>query len=197
MAMIFPFDSLAQDALTPLSLLVAVLLGVAFGFVLERSGFGRAPKLVAQFYLTDMTVFRVMFTAVVVAALGSSLLSAVGLLDLKAVTINYPSFLWPMVVGGLLVGAGFVTSGYCPGTGVVAAASGKLDGLVTILGVVIGGVLFAESGAGASSFFESGKLGGSFLYKLLGLPPLALALLIAVVAVGCFVVAGKIERKST
>jgi uncharacterized protein len=193
--MIFPIDALSQDALTGLSLLVAVLLGVAFGFVLERAGFGRAPKLVAQFYLTDMTVFRVMFTAVVVAALGSSLLSAVGLLDLRAVTINYPTFLWPMIVGGLLVGAGFVVSGYCPGTGVVAAASGKLDGAVTILGVVLGGLLFAESGGAAAPFFESGKLGSSYLYKLLGLPPLALALLVAVVAVGCFYAAGKIERK--
>ena len=52
-------------------------LGIAFGFVLERSGFGRAQKLVAQFYLTDMAVFRVMFTAVVTAAVGSSLLAAV------------------------------------------------------------------------------------------------------------------------
>ena len=146
--MIFPTDLFAQDALTPVSLLGAVALGVAFGFVLERSGFGRAQKLVAQFYLTDLRVFRVMFTAVVVAAVGTSLLAAVGLLDLRAVTVNYPTFLWPMIAGGLLVGAGFVISGYCPGTSVVAAASGKLDGLLTVVGVVIGAVAYAEVAAG-------------------------------------------------
>jgi uncharacterized membrane protein YedE/YeeE len=194
MAMIFPTDLLAQDALTPISLLGAVALGTAFGFVLERSGFGRAQKLVAQFYLTDMTVFRVMFTAVVTAAVGTSLLATVGLLDLKAVTINYPTYLWPMLVGGLLVGAGFVVSGYCPGTSVVAAASGKLDGLLTVVGVVIGMLAYAEVQPAVAVFHDSGKLGGVFLYRLLHLPPLALAALIAVVAVACFVGAGAIER---
>jgi uncharacterized membrane protein YedE/YeeE len=194
MAMIFPTDLLAQEALTPVSLLGAVALGVAFGFVLERSGFGRAQKLVAQFYLTDMTVFRVMFTAVVTAALGSSLLAALGLLELKAVTVNYPTFLWPMILGGLLVGAGFVTSGYCPGTSVVAAASGKLDGLLTVAGVVIGTVAYAELQPAVAAFHDSGKLGGVFLYQLVHLPPLALAALIAVAAVASFYGAGAIER---
>ncbi len=192
--MIFPTDLLSQDALTPVSLAGAVVLGAAFGFVLERSGFGRAQKLVAQFELTDLTVFRVMFTAVVTAALGTSLLAAVGLLDLKAVTINYPTFLWPMVAGGLLVGAGFVISGYCPGTSVVAAASGKLDGLLTVAGVVIGAVAYAELQPAVAGFHDSGKLGGVFLYQLLHLPPLATAALVAVLAAASFKGAGAIER---
>jgi uncharacterized membrane protein YedE/YeeE len=194
MAMNFPTDLLAQDALTPVSLLGALALGGAFGFVLERSGFGRAQKLVAQFYLTDLAVFRVMFTAVVVAAIGTSALAALGILDLKAVVANYPTFLWPMVVGGLLVGAGFVISGYCPGTSVVAAASGKLDGLLTVVGVVIGSVAYAEIQPAVAAFHDSGKLGGVFLYQLLHLPPLATAALVAVMAVACFAGAGTIER---
>lgn len=192
--MIFPTELFAQEALTPASLLGAVVLGAAFGFVLERSGFGRAQKLVAQFYLTDLAVFRVMFTAVVVAAVGTSLLAAVGLLDLKAVTVNYPTFLWPMVAGGLLVGAGFVISGYCPGTSVVAAASGKLDGLLTVVGVVFGAVAYAEIQPAVAAFHDSGKLGGVFLYQLLHLSPLLTAALVAVVAVACFAGAGAIER---
>jgi uncharacterized protein len=182
MGMIFPTDALAQEALTPLSLAGAVALGTAFGFVLERAGFGRAQILVAQFYGTKMTVYRAMFTAVITAAIGTAVLSALGVLDLKAVTVNYPTFLWPMVAGGLLVGAGFVISGYCPGTSVVAAASGKLDGAVTVLGVVIGGLLYAEVQPSLGAFHDSGKLGGVFLYELLHLPPLALALVVAVAA---------------
>ncbi len=191
--MIFPTDALAQEALTPLSLGAAVVIGLAFGFVLERAGFGRAQVLVAQFYGTKMTVYRAMFTAVVTASIGAALLSAAGLLDLRQVTINYPTFLWPMIVGGLLVGAGFVTSGYCPGTSVVAAASGKLDGAFTIIGVILGTVLYAEVQPALGAFHDSGSLGGVFLYKLLGLPPLVMALAVAVVAVLTFKGAGKIE----
>lgn len=191
--MIFPTDALAQEALTPLSLAGGLALGVAFGFVLERAGFGRAQVLVAQFYGTKMTVYRTMFTAVVTASLGTALLAAAGLLDLKAVTINYPTFLWPMVTGGLLVGAGFVVSGYCPGTSVVAAASGKLDGAVTVLGVVAGTVAYAEVQPALGAFHDSGKLGSVFLYDLLGVSPLVLALVVAVVAAVTFKGAAKIE----
>jgi uncharacterized membrane protein YedE/YeeE len=191
--MIFPTDALAQEALTPLSLAGGLAIGVAFGFVLERSGFGRAQVLVAQFYATDMRVYRTMFTAVVTAAVGSTLLAALGLLDLKAVTINYPTFLWPMIVGGLVVGAGFVVSGYCPGTSVVAAASGKLDGAVTVLGTILGGLAYAELQPALGAFHDSGKLGSVFLYDLLGVPALALALVVAPVAVLTFKGAARIE----
>ncbi len=52
------------------------------------------------------------------------------------------TFLWPMLVGGLLLGVGFIISGYCPGTSLVAAASGAVDGMLAFVGVVIGSVLF-------------------------------------------------------
>jgi uncharacterized membrane protein YedE/YeeE len=191
--MIFPTDALAQEAGTALSFGGAALIGIAFGFVLERSGFGRAQVLVAQFYGTDMRVYRTMFTAVVTAGLGTTVLAALGLLDLRAVTINYPTFLWPMIAGGLVVGAGFVVSGYCPGTSVVAAASGKLDGLLTVAGVVVGTLAYAELQPALGAFHDSGKLGSLFLYDLLHLPPVALAVLVAVVAVLTFKGAGKIE----
>jgi hypothetical protein len=99
-----------------------------------------------------------------------------------------------MVVGGLVVGAGFVTSGYCPGTSVVAAASGKLDGLLTVAGVVVGTVLYAEVQPSLGAFHDSGKLGSVFLYDLIHLPALALALIIAVGAIASYQGAGKIER---
>jgi uncharacterized membrane protein YedE/YeeE len=192
--MIFPTDILAQDALTGVSFAGAVAIGFAFGFVLERSGFGRAQKLVGQFYGTDMTVFKVMFSAIVTAMLGATLLSAVGLLDLKLVSFNYPSYFLPMIVGGILLGVGFVISGYCPGTSVVATASGKADGAMTILGVVIGGLVYAEIQPSLGAFHDGGKAGTVFLYQLLHLPPLVLALIIAVAAVAAFKGAEKIER---
>lgn len=192
--MIFPIEALLQENLTPVAFAGALAVGVAFGFVLERAGFGRAQKLVGQFYGTEMTVYRVMFTAVVTAMVGVALLATVGLLDLQAVTINYPTYLWPMIVGGLLVGVGFVTSGYCPGTSVVAAASGKLDGIFTVLGVVVGAVAYAELQPHLGAFHESGKMGSVFLPELLHVPRLLLAVVVAVAAAFSYKGAGKIER---
>ena len=122
-------------------LLFGTLIGFCFGFVLERSGFGRAPVLAAQFYLTDTRVLKVMFTGIVTALLGMTLLSGIGVLDFSKVTVP-ETFLWPQLFGGLLLGIGFIVSGYCPGTGIVSMASGNLDGAVSILGVMAGSLLF-------------------------------------------------------
>jgi len=89
----------------------AFLIGIGFGFALERAGFGNARKLTAQFYLTDMTVFKVMFTAVVVAMVGIFYLNAFGWLDLELIYIN-PTYIWPQIIGGLFLGFGFVIGGY-------------------------------------------------------------------------------------
>jgi len=194
--MIFPFESLTDER-RALGLAFAVVIGIAFGFVLERSGFGRAQKLVGQFYGTDMTVLKVMFTAIVTAMLGMVILSGAGLFDLSSAQFNYPTFLWPMIFGGLALGVGFVTSGYCPGTSLVAAASGKLDGLATVGGVIAGGILYAEIEPKLGAFPNSGKLGTFTLPQLLHLPAPVVAALVAAIAVGAFIGAEKLEKLVT
>jgi hypothetical protein len=190
---VFPFESLSDER-RALGLGVAVLVGIGFGFVLERAGFGRAQKLVGQFYGTDMTVLKVMFTAIVTAMLGTVILSGVGLLEIDVVQFNFPTYLWPMILGGLVLGAGFVVSGYCPGTSVVATASGKLDGLATVGGVVVGGLLYAELEPAMGSFPNSGKLGTFTIPEWLGLPAPVVAILVVAMALGAFVLAEKVER---
>jgi hypothetical protein len=194
--MIFPFEALV-GARRELGLVVAVLIGFGFGFVLERAGFGRAQKLVGQFYGDDMTVFKVMFGAIVTAMLGAVVLSGAGLMDLRAVsaTVTSATYLWPMIVGGLVLGVGFIVSGYCPGTSLVAAASGKLDGVATVAGVVLGTLAYGEllSVRSFAAFTESGYLGQVYLHDLLHLPAAVVALLVTVMAVGCFFGAEKLE----
>ncbi len=95
------------------SLVVAFIIGIGFGFFLERAGFGSAKKLVSQFYLNDMAVFKVMFTAIVTAMLGVTYLGWIGFLDLSLVYL-VPTHLAPQIVGGLVLGFGFVIGGYCP-----------------------------------------------------------------------------------
>jgi uncharacterized membrane protein YedE/YeeE len=116
---------------------MAFLIGVAFGFALERAGLGNAPKLAGQFYGTDFTVFKVMFSAIVTAMLGAFWLSRLGLIDLARVIVP-ETWLVPQLAGGLLFGFGFVIAGLCPGTSCVAAATGRGDGLAVMLGLFTG-----------------------------------------------------------
>ena len=118
---------------------IAVTIGIAFGFALERAGLGDATKLAGQFYFTDLTVFKVMFSAIVTAMLGAFWLSRLGVIDLRNVYVP-ETFLVPQLAGGALFGAGFLLAGLCPGTGCVAAASGRGDGAVVMAGM-FGGVL--------------------------------------------------------
>ncbi len=199
--MIFPIESLVADN-REVGLVVETLIGFGFGFTLERAGFGRAQKLAAQFYGSDMTVFKVMFSAIVTAMLGLVVISGLGLADFKAVADSASSatYLWPMIVGGLALGVGFIVSGYCPGTSWVAMASGKLDGLATVAGVVVGQVIYAELEWRPilKSFHESGSMGNFYLWELLHLPPrigpAIVALAVAVMAVACFLGAEKLEK---
>lgn len=116
--------------------LVAVLLGFGFGFVLERAGFGSGCKLTAQFRLTDWSVFKVMFSAIVFAAVGLYVLEQVGLVNAQALYVPIP-YLWAIAVGGALIGAGFAVGGYCPGTSAVGLMTGRIDALVFFAGLLI------------------------------------------------------------
>jgi hypothetical protein len=102
-----PTGSLTPDV----GLLFALVTGILFGFFLERAGFGSARKLTAMFYFRDFAVLRVMFTAVVVAAIGLLILGNAGLVDFELVAVP-GTYIWPAALGGLLIGIGFVVGGY-------------------------------------------------------------------------------------
>ena len=131
--------------------LVFAAIGFGFGAVLELAGFGDTRKLAAQFYLRDLTVLKTMFTAIVVAAVLLFVATSVGLLDLGRVFVN-PTYLWPGIVGGLIMGVGFVVGGFCPGTSLVAAATLKIDGILFVAGALFGVYLFGESAAALEPF---------------------------------------------
>jgi rhodanese-related sulfurtransferase/uncharacterized membrane protein YedE/YeeE len=130
------------------------LLGSGFGIALELAGFGDSRRLAAQFYLKDMTVLKTMFTGIIVACLLIFFSAAVGWLDFSQIAVNQ-TFLWPGIVGGLIMGVGFIIGGYCPGTSIVATASLKLDGLSFLVGATIGAGLFGETLPGFEDFWNS------------------------------------------
>jgi hypothetical protein len=164
--------------------LTPFLVGVGFGAVLEMSGFGDSRKLAAQFYLKDLTVLKVMFSAIVVAAVLLTLGSALGLVDLTRVWVN-PTFLLPGLVGGLIMGVGFIVGGFCPGTSLVAASTLKIDGVVFVAGVAIGVFGFGESVALFDGFWHGTAFGRWTLPELFGAD--AGVVVAAVVGVALFV----------
>jgi len=176
------------------SLVVALITGIGFGFFLERAGFGSGRKLAAQFYLTDMTVFKVMFTAIVTAMLGLFWLSWLGLVDYALVSVP-PTYLVPQLVGGIIFGTGFVMGGYCPGTSCVASSTGKLDGGVNLVGMIAGILLFGEAFSLLESFYNSSSMGAFTLPQVLGLSEGLTMFLIVVSAVGGFMAAERIEAR--
>ncbi|MFN9274654.1 MAG: YeeE/YedE thiosulfate transporter family protein [Planctomycetota bacterium] len=176
----------------PIGLLMALVVGLGFGFWLERAGFGSSRKLTAIFYLRDFAVLKVMFSAMATAAVGLQALAALGYVDLAALYVP-PSIVWPQAVGGLLFGLGFVAGGWCPGTAAVGVASGKFDALGFLLGAGLGSLAFAGLQPQLGGFLQAGACAVGALPEQLGVSGMAGALALLAVALGSFVVAGKVE----
>jgi len=175
-------------------LVVALGLGFGFGWFLERAGFGSSCRLCAQFYLYDMSVLKVMFTAIVTAAVGLWASSAAGLLDLSLVYLT-PTSVGAQLGGGLLLGAGFIIGGYCPGTSVTAAATGAGDGAMFLGGFVFGLLLYAFALSGLELWANATSVGALTLPQALGVPYGAVVLAVVTMAALMFVGAEWSERR--
>jgi len=189
MAPFFKFGMFGEET----SLVLAFVIGIGFGFALERAGFGSAKKLVSQFYLNDLAVFKVMFTAIVTAMLGVTYLAWFGLLDLSLVYVP-PTYVLPGIVGGLVLGFGFVVGGYCPGTSVAAMATGKVDALVYGAGMLFGTFVFAEIYPLVERFHESTLLGPVTIPQYFNLPYGLVVFAVVAVAIAGFYGASVVER---
>ncbi len=173
---------------------IALLTGAAFGFWLERAGFGQSRKLALQFYFRDMTVLKVMFTAIITAMIGLLYFSLFGWIDLSMVYVN-PTFLWAQIVGGLVLGVGFAIGGYCPGTSVVGAVTGRIDGIVFLLGAMSGMIVFGEIFPLIETLYTAGSMGDMTLPKYFNMSSGIIVFIILVAAVGMFVGGEWLEKK--
>ena len=176
------------------NLIIALIAGIGFGFVLEQAGFSSTKKLVGLFYGYDFTVLKVFFTAGVTAMIGVLLLAHWGLLDLSLIYIN-PTFLWSALIGGAIMGVGFIIGGFCPGTSVCAAAIGKLDGLAFVFGGGLGVLVFVEIYPIMDNIYLAEAWGPVLMNEWLGMSKIAFAGLLAIVAFGAFYFTGMIENR--
>jgi hypothetical protein len=175
-----------------------LICGFLFGYVLENAGFGSPCKLTAQFRLTDWSVLKVMFTAIVVAAFGLWGLRATGLMAADGVFVP-TALLMASAVGGALVGAGFSVGGYCPGTSVVGLFSGRLDALVFIVGLLLGTFVFAGLyGPAIEALMAAGEVqAGDTFTGAFGIPEIALLALLAAALVAVFYFGARFERRGS
>ncbi|MEL7002047.1 MAG: YeeE/YedE thiosulfate transporter family protein [Bacteroidota bacterium] len=176
------------------SLAFALVIGIAFGFFLERAGLGSAKKLSAQFYLKDLTVFKMMFTAIITAMLGVYWLNWAGFLHIEMIYLT-PTYVWPQIIGGLVFGVGFIVGGYCPGTSCVASSTGSLDGLVNVVGLLIGILLFGELYPYLEEFYNASPLGHITMVEYFGLPAGIMVFLLVSIALAGFWASEKLEKR--
>ena len=191
----FPLpEFIAVSAANPWTYVLFGVIGFAFGFTLEMSGFGDSRKLAAQFYFTELTVLKVMFTAIVTAMV--LLFGAVGLgiLNFSQVWVN-PTYLWSGILGGLIMGVGFIVGGFCPTTSLASASTGKIDGMFFMLGGFVGAFLFGETEQYFTQWYNNaGYYGRVTLDQVFNLPIGVVVLLVVLMALFMFWGAEQLER---
>ena len=176
------------------NLFLAFIIGTAFGFVLEQSGFSSSRKLAGVFYGYDTVVLKVFFTAAITAMLGLLFFSLFGWVDLNLIYVN-PTYLTSAIIGGMIMGAGFIIGGYCPGTSFCGASIGKIDAFVFIGGLFIGVLIFGLGYNIWDGMYMAKFLGSPKISQTLGLSDGVFAFLLIIVALAMFRAAEWAESK--
>ncbi|HEX2969032.1 MAG TPA: YeeE/YedE thiosulfate transporter family protein [Bacteroidales bacterium] len=177
-----------------LDLLIAFLIGTGFGFALEQAGFSSSRKLAGMFFGYDTTVLKVFFTAAIVALAGSQFLNWFGILDLNLVFVN-EYYVAAAIIGGVIMGAGFIMGGFCPGTGLSALSIGKIDAMVYIAGGLTGAFLFGETYPLIQDIANGYYKGPVKINEVIGLSPGLFTFLLIIAAVILFWLAEGAEKR--
>ena len=177
-----------------INLLLALFIGIGFGFVLEQSGFSSSRKLAGVFYGYDMTVMKVFFTAAITAMTGLLFFSLFGWIDLDLIYVNN-TFLYSAITGGVLMGIGFILGGFCPGTSICAVAIGKIDAMIFVVGIIIGVALFGFGFPLWEGLYKAEPMGAVKLSDFIGISDGLFLFLLIIIAMGMFYGAEWIEKK--
>lgn len=175
-------------------LIIALFLGFGFGFILEQAGFSSSKNLVGLFYGRNFVVLKVFFTAGITAMVLVLASGHFGLLDLSLIYVN-PTFLQSAIIGGLIMGAGFIVGGFCPGTSICASAIGKLDAIIFVAGSFAGIYLFMEIYPMIEEMYFAGNMGALTIHEVLGISSISFAVVLSAGAIGIFVLVTYIESR--
>jgi len=179
---------------TEWNFVIALLIGMAFGFILESSGFSSSRKLAGVFYGYDFAVLKVFLTAGIVAVIGLYYMDYLSWVDIKQLYIQ-PTYLWGAIVGGMIMGVGFLAGGFCPGTSLCAVAIGKIDGFVYTAGLFLGILIFSEFFFFLEPYFEKSNLGHLTLDETLNISPYWIILSFTIIALLAFYVSDIVRNR--
>jgi hypothetical protein len=174
--------------------IIAIFIGIAFGFVLEASGFSSSRKLAGVFYGYDFAVLKVFFTAAAVSVIGIYYMDYLGYLDISQLYVH-PTYLWGAIIGGIIMGAGFITAGFCPGTSLCAVAIGKLDAWVYVGGIMIGIFIFSELYPLFEPIYNGFYYGNITLMDTFGWSPYWIIFIFSIIAIIAFAVSDLVRKK--
>ena len=152
-----------------MQLILGLLMGICFGFFLQKGGATSYDVIIGQLLLYDWTVFKIMMTTVLVGMVGVYFMHR-----RKMVRLHIkPGSVGSTVIGGLIFGIGFAILGYCPGTLAGACGHGALDAIVGgIPGIIIGSGLFAMVYPGVNKhFLNKGNFGEKTFPEIFGINP--------------------------
>jgi hypothetical protein len=175
--------------------IIAILIGIAFGFILEASGFSSSRKLAGVFYGYDFAVLKVFFTAALVSMIGILYMDYLGYLDMTQLYIH-PTYLWSAIIGGVIMGVGFVAGGFCPGTSLCAVAIGKIDAIVYVFGIMVGIFIFSELFDLFQPLYDGDFYGNITLMDTFGINPYWIAFIFSIIAIIAFVATDLIRKRT-
>lgn len=173
---------------------IAIIIGIAFGFILEASGFSSSRKLAGVFYGYDFAVLKVFFTAAVVSLIGILYMDYLGYVDIGQLYIH-PTYIWGAIIGGVIMGVGFVAGGFCPGTSLCAVAIGKIDAIIYVIGIMVGIFIFSEFYSFFQPIYEGYFEGNITLMDSLGIDRYWFVFIFAIIAVVAFVASDMVRKR--
>jgi len=166
------------------NLIVAIAIGIMFGFILERAGFATAAHIAPIFYFKNNMVAQVMVSAIVTAATLIFIASVFGFIDYNNIFIP-STYVYAYMVGGIIFGIGMVMSGWCPGTAATGVATLKIDAIVFLIGLMVGMYFYFniyDSFEAVRDLANSHNLGRFTINKLLGTDDLRVSYIVTLVA---------------
>ena len=175
--------------------IIAILIGIAFGFILEASGFSSSRKLAGVFYGYDFAVLKVFFTAALVAMIGILYMDYLGYVDMTQLYVH-PTYLWGAIIGGAIMGVGFVAGGFCPGTSLCAVAIGKIDAVVYVFGIMIGIFIFSELYPLFEPIYDGFFYGNLTLMDSFGINRYWFVFIFTILAIIIFVISDMIRKRN-
>lgn len=174
--------------------IIAIVIGIFFGFILESSGFSSSRKLAGVFYGYDFAVLKVFFTAALVALIGILYMDYLGYVDMSRLYVH-PTYLWGAIIGGAIMGVGFISAGFCPGTSLCAVAIGKIDAIIYVLGIMIGVFIFSELYTIFEPLYTGSFMGNITLMDSFDISPYWIVFIFTIISLIIFALVDMIRKR--